>query len=466
MDSDLNSDPASSTSRRLAITVRGVVQGVGFRPFVYNTAIRLGLGGWICNEADTVRIEVQGEPAALDGFLDALRHKAPPQAYVEAVEAAEIARSEDGALGERPAFQIRTSDVRAAPRPTIPADLGTCPDCLAEIQDRNQRRYRYPFTNCTNCGPRWSIVWQLPYDRPRTSMAGFTMCADCKAEYDDPADRRFHAQPIACPRCGPTLQLLDGRGKLASADAALATAIDSILAGRIVALKGLGGFQLLVDATNPDAVARLRERKHRPHRPFAVMLRSLDDVRRCCEASEAEAAILISPQAPIVLLRRRAGGRERETGDGGRGTGQLRTNMRSVSGEGTYASASLTSHPPSPGSRPSPPAPSPPLPVDGVAPGNPYLGVMLPYTPLHHLLMQGVGRALVCTSGNLSEEPMAITTEDAVRRLGSIADVVLTHDRPIVRPVDDSIVRFGETGMQILRRAARFRPAAFADCGR
>jgi hydrogenase maturation protein HypF len=424
----------------LAITVRGVVQGVGFRPFVYNTATRLGLGGWVLNEADTVRIEAQGERAALDGFLDALRRHAPPQARVDAVEAAEIAPADERATGEQPVFEIRTSDGRAAPRPTIPADLGTCRDCLAEIQDRSQRRYRYPFTNCTNCGPRWSIIRQLPYDRPRTSMAAFAMCAECQAEYDHPADRRFHAQPIACPRCGPTLQLLDGRGgKLASGDAALAMSVEALLAGRIVAIKGLGGFQLLVDASDAEAVARLRERKHRPDRPFAVMLPSLDDVRLCCEVSAAEAEALVSPQAPIVLLRRRAGGRC------------------------TVADGRLPAPEPSPKGRADRDAPEPPAVrstflVEDVAPNNPYLGVMLPYTPLHHLLMQGVGRAMVCTSGNLSEEPMAITTEDAIRRLSSIADVLLTHDRPIVRPVDDSIVRVGGAGMQVLRRARGFAP--------
>lgn len=409
MDNNVNRQPGLSTPRRLAITVRGVVQGVGFRPFVYHLATQLGLGGWVVNQADTVRIEVQGERTALDAFLDVLRRTPPPQARVELVEAAETALEDGGAAGESPPFEIRTSGASAPPGPAIPADLGTCPECLAEIQDRRQRRYRYPFTNCTSCGPRWSIIRQLPYDRPRTAMAGFAMCPECQAEYDDPADRRFHAQPIACPRCGPALQLLDARGgRLASGDAALAEAVEALRSGLIVALKGLGGFQLLADATSAEAVARLRQRKRRPDRPFAVMLPSLEDAREFCDLSDAEAAMLISPRAPIVLLRSRAG-------EGRRGTG-------------------------------------------GVAPGNPYLGVMLPYTPLHQLLMQGIGRAIVCTSGNLSEEPMAISTEEALRRLGPIADLLLTHDRPIVRPVDDSIVRFGEAGMQVLRRARGFAP--------
>ncbi len=394
--------------RRLAITVRGIVQGVGFRPFVYQAARRGRLGGWVRNEADTVRIEVQGDGAALDAFLDALRHAHPPQARIDAVEVQEqvpeqMAGQPNGAL-----FRICGSADASAPRPTIPADLATCPECLAEIQDPHERRYRYPFTNCTNCGPRWSIIERLPYDRARTSMAGFAMCAECRAEYENPADRRFHAQPIACPRCGPMLQLLDRQGgEMAAGQAALGAAVETILAGRIVAVKGLGGFQLLVDATNAAAVARLRRRKRRPDRPFALMLPSVDDVRQCCQLVDEEARMLMSHQAPIVLLRRR----------------------RVTSG----VSSSRTID-------------------DGVAPGNPYLGVMLPYTPLHHLLMAAVARPIVCTSGNLSEEPMAITTEDALARLGAIADVLLTHNRPIVRPVDDSIVRLAPDGMQVLRR--------------
>ncbi len=392
--------------------MRGVVQGVGFRPFVYNAARSRGLSGWVRNEADTVRIEVQGDRAAVEAFVEALRRDHPPQARVEAVEVEYISPlpKEEGT------FQIRPSEGRSAPRPTIPADLATCRDCLAEIFDPSQRRYHYPFTNCTNCGPRWSIIGQLPYDRPRTSMASFAMCPECRVEYENPADRRFHAQPIACPRCGPALQLLDNRGReTAAADAALTAAAEALLAGQIVALKGLGGFQLLVDATDAEAVARLRQRKRRPDRPLAVMLASMDEVRKCCDVSEEEAQLLSSHRAPIVLLRR-------------------------------HVPSSLS------------PLPSPLKIVPGVAPGNPYLGVMLPYTPLHHLLMAAVARPVVCTSGNLSEEPMAIDTADAMKRLGPIADLVLTHNRPIVRPVDDSIVRAGPAGPQVLRRARGFAP--------
>ncbi len=406
----------------LAITVRGIVQGVGFRPFVYQAAQRGRLSGWVRNEAGTVRIEVQGERVALEAFLDALRQAPPPQARIDAIEVEEQVPKPMAGQPSGAAFRICGSGASSAPRPTIPADLATCPECLAEIQNPRERRYRYPFTNCTNCGPRWSIIERLPYDRSRTSMSGFAMCPECRAEYENPADRRFHAQPIACPRCGPSLQLLDNRGnEMAVGDAAFGAAVEALLAGRIVALKGLGGFQLLVDATNATAVARLRQRKQRPDRPFALMLPSLDDVRHYCQLADEEARMLASHRAPIVLLRRRAG----------------------TSDAGSNVSSPLSSLP---------------SPLDGVAPGNPYLGVMLPYTPLHHLLMAAVARPIVCTSGNLSEEPMATATEDAIARLGPIADLLLTHNRPIVRPVDDSIVRLGAGSMQVLRRARGFAP--------
>ncbi len=310
------------------------------------------------------------------------------------------------------------------PQPAIPADLATCEQCQAEIRDPTQRRYRYPFTNCTNCGPRWSIIEQVPYDRARTSMAGFVMCPACRAEYENPADRRFHAQPIACPVCGPQLQLLDYAGReLATGDEALLGAVEAISNGRIVALKGLGGFQLLTDAILAEAVVRLRERKRRPDRPFALMLHSVDNVRQYCRVSDEEAKVLLSHQAPIVLLRR------------------------------LVVASEPTCHQP-----PNDHQNTPPAIAESVAPGNPYLGIMLPYTPLHHLLMDAIRRPIICTSGNLSEEPMATTTEDALERLGTIADVVLTHNRPIVRPIDDSIVRLSDGEMQVLRRARGFAP--------
>ncbi|NQU25789.1 MAG: carbamoyltransferase HypF [Candidatus Nealsonbacteria bacterium] len=392
--------------RRLAVSVCGVVQGVGFRPFVYNLARSLELAGWVQNAADMVRIEVQGEPDRLDALLDALRNSHPPQARVDSIDVAETACEHDPSE----TFEIRPSEGNAAGRPTIPADLATCADCLAEIRDPAERRYGYPFTNCTNCGPRWSIIERLPYDRARTSMARFAMCPDCRAEYSDPSDRRFHAQPIACPQCGPALRLLGKDGnELATGADALAATVEALRTGRIVAMKGLGGFQLLVDATSAEAVARLRAKKQRPDRPFAVMMPSLGDVRRWCEVSDEEARTLASHEAPIVLLRRR----------GGQDSDDV---------------------------------------AEGVAPGNPYLGVMLPCTPMHHLLTDAIARPVVCTSGNLSEEPMAITTDDALRRLGPIADAILTHNRPIVRPVDDSVARATPDGVQLLRRARGYAP--------
>ena len=406
--------PEPSTDRRLAIAVRGVVQGVGFRPFVYHAARTRGLTGWVQNEADLVRIEVQGDQAALDAFLDALRHTHPPQARIDRIDAAQVPCEDQ----REPEFSIRASGGQAAPRPTVPADLATCAECLAEIRTPGERRYHYPFTNCTNCGPRWSIIRELPYDRPRTSMARFAMCRDCEAEYRDPADRRFHAQPIACPACGPALELLNARGRrLATRQEALERAARAVCEGQVLALKGLGGFQFVVDATNPDAVARLRRRKQRPAKPLAVMLSSLEEAQKRCQVSEAEGRALTSHQAPILLLWRR-------------------TEKPLVNDV-----------------------------AEAVAPGNPYLGVMLPYTPLHHLLLAAIRRPIVCTSGNLSEEPMAIASEEALARLGSIADVFLVHDRPIVRPVDDSVARVGPEGLEVLRRARGFAPLPI-DLGR
>lgn len=424
-------------TRRLAITVSGVVQGVGFRPFVYNAARACGLRGWVANEADRVRIEVSGRPENIDAFLDALRRDGPPQARIATITIDELpviseggdaleeaAASKDGAVP----FEIRPSNYgNALPQPTIPADLATCGPCRDEINTPGERRYRYPFTNCTNCGPRWSLIERLPYDRLQTSMAGFAMCEACQAEYDDPTDRRFHAQPIACPHCGPVLRLLDGDGQeLAVGDRALDETADALRVGRIVAMKGLGGFQLLVDATDAAAVARLRERKRRPDRPFALMLPTLEAVRQWCEVADQEAEALTSSAAPILLLRRRDTRHDIPQRD--------EVPCDDVPHDDVVPLA------------------------EDVAPGNPYLGVMLPCTPLHHLLASAVGRPLVCTSGNLSEEPMAVTTAEALDRLATIADLLLTHNRPIVRPVDDSVARLGPDGLQLLRRARGYAP--------
>ncbi|MCC6124418.1 MAG: carbamoyltransferase HypF [Pirellulales bacterium] len=428
----------SSPLRRVAVAVRGVVQGVGFRPFVYNAARSQGLGGWVLNEADLVRIEAQGSVESVAAFLKIVQNHPPSQAKIDALEIRDIPCRDDAPT----TFEIRTSDASSLPGPTIPADLAACEECLAEIFNSSERRFGYPFANCTNCGPRWSIIEQLPYDRPRTSMKSYAMCAECRAEYENPADRRFHAQPIACPACGPHLQLLDAQGRrdvLVPDDGQMILrASEAIKDGHTLALKGLGGFQLLADATSAAAVARLRERKRRPDRPFALMMRSLAEVRWYCEVSEEETRMLASHQAPIVLLRKNAIADQPLVG------ARSRLNDSSFIIHHSSFSSPLS------------PLPSPLTP--NIAPGNPYLGIMLPCTPLHHLLMAAVDRPIVCTSGNLAEEPMAISLEDALRRLGHVADLFLTHDRSIVRPVDDSIVRFGPAGMQVLRRARGFAP--------
>lgn len=390
--------------RRL-ISVRGVVQGVGFRPFVHAAATARGLAGWVRNRTDGVLIEVEGPAPAVEDFVKVLSREAPPAALVTRVEVSELSPRHERA------FLILDSDAEAPPRPTVPADLASCPECRVEVASPGERRFRYPFTNCTRCGPRWTLIESLPYDRPRTSMRRFALCPDCEAEYQNPGDRRFHAQPIACPVCGPRVSLLAPDGSwLGEGEAALRGAVETVREGRVLALRGLGGFHLLVDATSPEAVVLLRQRKRRPEKPFAVMFPSLQALRSVCEVSPAEAAVLGSPSAPILLLRRREPG-------------------------GTEVHI-----------------------AEAVAPGNPWLGALLPYTPLHGLLLEAVGRPLVCTSGNLSDEPLCIDSEEALARLRDVADLFLVHDRPIVRPVDDSVARMMPDGLQVLRRARGYAP--------
>ncbi len=397
-------------ARRLAITVRGIVQGVGFRPFVHNAATSAGLSGWVVNQSDCVHIEVEGPDEAVTCFLDRLRNEHPPQATINQLDAVSIP-CVDAPTPAEPAFAIRSSTAGAAHRPTLPPDLATCSACLHEIKSASERRYAYPFTNCTNCGPRWSIITGLPYDRPRTSMDSFEMCSECRDEYDSPLDRRFHAQPIACPHCGPSLQLLELTGVTrAEGKEALQAAAVAVRAGAIVAIKGLGGFQLIADATSQRAVQRLRRRKQRPRKPLAVMLPDMQAVDACCHLSRFEQTQLTSPQAPILLLKRR---------------------------QGVHGSVLI---------------------ADSVAPANPYLGVMLPNTPLHTLLVTEIKRPIICTSGNRAEEPMAIDTSEACTRLAGIADLILTHNREIVRPVDDSVCRADDGTLQILRRARGYAP--------
>lgn len=387
--------------KRLHYSIQGAVQGVGFRPFVYRLAQQGGLGGWVANTGAGVELEVEGDGAALAEFEGKLESEKPQHCLIAGLERLELpAAGESG-------FQIRQSGEGGEKRALVLPDLATCAECLREIFDKRDRRYRYPFTNCTHCGPRYSIVTDIPYDRWNTTMRNFPLCWRCFEEYGDPRDRRFHAQPVACPDCGPRLQWLNASGAaLGEAEDALQMAAEALRAGRIVALKGLGGFQLLVDARNQDAVELLRLRKHREEKPFAVMTPSLESALALCAVSAAEEELLVSAAAPIVLLEKRA--------------------------HGEIAHA--------------------------VAPRNPYLGVMLPYTPLHHLLLDALGFAVVATSGNLGEEPILIDEDEAVGKLGRIADGFLVHDRPIARPVDDSVVRMMAGRPSLLRRARGYVP--------
>jgi len=391
----------SSQTLRIRVVIGGAVQGVGFRPFAYRLATELDCAGWVLNSAQGVVIEAEGAKDRLDEFLLRLDHDRPPRASIHSLES--VFLDPAGYAG----FEIRESRGGEKTALIVP-DIATCADCLAELFDPADRRYRYPFTNCTNCGPRFSIVEALPYDRPNTTMKRFTMCEACQAEYDDPANRRFHAQPNACPVCGPHAECWDRGGQiLATHEEAVQRAAEAIRAGFTVAVKGLGGFHLVVDARNEDAVQRLREAKRREEKPFALMYPSLARIRTDCAVAGLEARLLRSPEAPIVLVERNA------------------------------TDTSL--------------APS-------VAPGNPRLGVMLSYTPLHHLLLADLDFPVVATSGNLSDEPICTDEGEALGRLRGLAGCFLVHNRPIARHVDDSIVRIVAGREQVLRRARGYAP--------
>ncbi|SDW25801.1 carbamoyltransferase HypF [Thiocapsa roseopersicina] len=408
-----------------SIRVRGLVQGVGFRPTVWRLARACGLRGDVRNDGEGVLIRVcgniAGDDAGVNGFLTRLREECPPLARIDTIERCPIADPQALAdLAHRQDFVILESAATAV-HTGIVADAATCAACVAEIRDPADRRHRYPFTNCTHCGPRLSIVAGIPYDRARTSMAAFPMCPDCAAEYKDPADRRFHAQPNACPVCGPKVWLQDAAGCVLDptaldAEDAIAAASRLLAEGRILAIKGIGGFHLACDATDPDAVAELRRRKRRYAKPLALMARDLDVIRGYCRVTGRDAALLSGPAAPILLLDRVGSrGAERD------------------------------------GERPRPLAPD-------VAPGQTTLGVMLPYSPIHHLLLADWDRPLVMTSGNLSEEPQCIDNADALGRLGQLADHLLLHDRAILNRVDDSVVRVMAGEARLLRRARGFAP--------
>jgi len=388
---------------RLRVAIRGAVQGVGFRPFVYRLANQLALTGWVNNSPQGVFIEVEGTHDKLSQFLVRLADEKPPQSSIHSLESSVL-----DAAGFKD-FAIRESVDSGSKTAIVLPEIAACTDCLDEVNDPANRRFQYPFTNCTNCGPRFSIIEALPYDRANTTMKAFDMCEACRAEYDDPADRRFHAQPNACPKCGPQIELWDGAGNVTSKfQEALTGAAQAIRDGKIVALKGLGGFHLLCDAANDRAVNELRRRKRREEKPFAVMFPSLVAIRTECETNELESRMLTSPESPIVLLKK---------------------NKKVSSQLSTL-----------------------------IAPGNPYIGAMLPYTPLHHLLMKELKFPIVATSGNLSDEPICIDAHEALKRLSGIADVFLVHDRPITRHVDDSIMRVMMDRPTVVRRARGLAP--------
>lgn len=390
------SHPRPEERIRIRAVLRGTVQGLGFRPFVYGRATALGVGGFVANGAEGLIVEAEGPAGDVVRLLDQLQVSPPPHARVLAVDTMELPTR-----GER-RFAIRPSALAGARSGLVLPDLATCADCLAETFDPSNRRHRYPFTNCTRCGPRYSIVLDLPYDRERTTMRSFSMCAACRAEYDDPGDRRFHAEPNACPDCGPRLESWDAAGRvLHTGHDALLAATQALRDGRIVALKGLGGFQLLACAQDDAAVQSLRRRKARPAKPFAVMFPSLEAIAACARVDAIEASLLTGAERPIVLLERHGG---------------------------SLAAA--------------------------IAPGSHLLGAMLPYTPLHHLLLGELDSPLLATSGNRAGEPIVIDEREALLRLAGIADLFLVHDRPIARPLDDSVTRV-VCGRPLVLRAGR-----------
>ncbi len=379
---------------------------MGFRPFVHRLAVGMNLPGWVLNAPEGVFIEVEGAKKVLDTFLIRLEKEKPAHAFIQSIEASYLdpIQLQD--------FRILASKAGGDRMTLVLPDIASCEECMAEVSNTHDRRYRYPFTNCTHCGPRFTIIEALPYDRKNTTMRNFTMCGRCRAEYEDPLDRRFHAQPIACPECGPHIELWDPDGKAkATCEAALTGAADEIRKGAIVAVKGLGGFHLMVDARNEEAVIRLRMRKQREEKPLALMFPTMAAIVEHCEVSPMEERLLRAPESPIVLLKRLG-------------------NSHAVSG-------GLSSR---------------------VAPRNPFLGVMLPYTPLHHLLLNEVKSPVIATSGNLSEEPICTDEREALERLPGIADLFLVHDRPIARHVDDSIVRIMLDRELVLRRARGYAP--------
>jgi len=394
--------PLAPSLIRVRAHVSGLVQGVGFRPFVWREATSRGLSGWVGNDAAGVVLEAEGAAEVVASLLSALS-RPPPLARVDEVRSEALLPA--GGVG----FRVRGSATGGDRRALVSPDTATCSDCLRELHDPADRRFQHPFVTCTNCGPRYTIVRSVPYDRTRTTMAAFPLCAECQAEYDDPSDRRFHAEPVCCPACGPRLAFLDGSGGRVDADAVVA-AVELLRGGGVVAVKGLGGYHLAVDARQEEAVATLRRRKHREDRPFALMVADVDAALELCEVGPGELALLVSAARPIVVLRRRTG----------------------------------------------------PTVAPSVAPASPSLGVMLPYTPLHSLLLEAYGGPLVLTSGNASDEPIAFTDADATERLTGLADGFLRHDRQIRTRVDDSVVTVVRGRALPIRRSRGYVPNPIA----
>jgi len=388
---------------RFRVCVRGIVQGVGFRPFVFHLAKNYSLAGYVLNNTRGVDIEVEGEEKNIKKFLRALHSKSPPLAVIE-----DISFEKLPVVGYSE-FKIESSRREKESFLPISPDIGTCDDCLRELFDPKDRRYLYPFINCTNCGPRFTIVKDIPYDRANTTMSSFKMCKECDREYHDPFNRRFHAQPNACPICGPSVKLLNRQGEEIKTEDPISSAAELIRKGYILAVKGIGGYHLACDATNSEIVKRLRERKSRMDKPFALMMRDLDQIRMFCTVNPDEENLLLSPRKPIVLLKKK----DKDI-----------------------------------------------LP-EQIAPKNKYLGVMLPYTPLHYILLEKVKIPLVMTSGNISEEPIAYKDDDALNRLGKIADAFLVHNREIQIRVDDSVARVVEGKEMLIRRSRGFAPQPF-----
>ncbi len=392
-----------SAQQRLGLLVEGAVQGVGFRPFIYRIAVQYGLTGQVQNRPDGVYIEIQGDRLSIDNFILSLKTEHPKHAYIDNIKITNLQVNP-----EEKFFYIYPSPTKGIFRTRILPDIATCADCLCEMNDPKNRRYRYPFINCTLCGPRYTIIYKIPYDRSNTSMSSFQMCVPCREEYEDPTNRRFHAEPIACPSCGPQIYLWDNHGRILSEkELALSNSISLIRNGAILAVKGLGGFHLVVDATNAKAVQQLRRRKNREEKPFALMYPNLEEVKKDCFVSDLETSLLISSESPIILLDKNP-------------------NSTRIAEE--------------------------------VAPEQSRHGVMLPYTPLHHLLMSELGIPIVATSGNRSDEPICIDEYEAVEQLKGIADYFLVHNRPIVRHVDDSIIHVMMDKPILLRRARGYVP--------